>query len=319
MEREKELGLLRQRWEQAAQGRGQVVFLHGEAGIGKSRLVEALHEHVIQDAAMGLKLHCTAMTQQSAFYPVIASLEQHLQWDSDTPADAKLNCLETELAACSLPLTEAVPFVAPLFSVPLDGRYMPIPLPPDMQRQKALATLTKWLLQGVVYTPGLMVWEDVHWADHATLALLSLLLEQTPAIPILVLLMFRPPFQPPWPLCSYVTQLALDRLDPDGVVQMIDYETAGMPLPRGGVQAIVNKSDGVPLFVEELTKLILEAKADHHDNGDGARSKPVADLTIPNTLQDLLMARLDRLGSDLSLLQWGSMLGRASPMTCCKR
>ena len=308
--REEELGLLRQRWEQARQGRGQGVLLYGEAGIGKSRLVEALRDQVVPSADAWIELRCTSTTQHSAFFPVMTYLRQRLQWDAETSADTKLNTLEAELAAYGLPLNESVPLLAALLSVPLGGRYVPVPLPPDRQRRATFEALTTWLLRGTDRDPTLFVWEDIHWADASTLELITLILEQVPATPMLVLLTFRPPFQPPWPLRSYLTQLALDRLSRDQAAQMIAYEALRTPLPDDVIREVLNKSDGVPLFVEELMKFILETKTVYQENGQYVFSKPLKEWAIPTTLQDLLIARLDCLGSARDILQLGSILGR---------
>lgn len=302
--REEEFGLLRRRWEQTCQGHGQGILLYGEAGIGKSRLVEALREHVERQAHVWTVLRCTSTTQQSAFYPVVTHLRLHC---------ADLHGLETILRTCGLPLDEVVPLVAPLLSIPLAGSYPPVALPPQVQRRKTLEAMIAWLLGEMVSHPGLVVWEDVHWADPSTLELLSLFLDQIPSIPVLALITFRPSFQPPWPLRSYLTHLAIDRLSRDQVVRLIAHEAMGMPLPDEVMQEVLDKTDGVPLFVEEMMKLILESKMVHQENGQFVLSEPLTALEIPATLQDLLMARLDRLGTARGVLQLGAMLGREFP------
>ncbi len=308
--RDAEFGALQHRWEQACQGKGQVVLLYGEAGIGKSRLAEAFREQAEHQAHTWVVLRCASTAQQSALYPLLTLLRERLRWEPEAPADTKLDTLEALLKAHGLPLDEAVPLVAALLGIPLGERYTPIPLPPDHQRRKTLDTLMTWLLREAMPPPTLMIWEDIHWADPSTLEFLSLLLNQVATLPMLVLLTFRPVFQPPWPLRSYLTHLALDRLSREHVVQMIAHETGDVFLPTEVIQAVLAKSDGVPLFVEEFIKLILASDVVHRRYGRYILAKPLTDLAIPATLQDLLMARLDRLGPARFILQLGAMLGR---------
>ncbi len=309
--REEELSLLQQRWKQVEQGHGQGALLYGEAGIGKSRLAEAFREQVERQGCDWAVLRCTSTTQQSAFYPVLVHLRQRLQWSSSVSTDTQLDTLETMLQVCGLHVDETVPLIAPLLMVPLGERYRLTPLPPDVQHRKTLETLLTWLLQEAVSYPGLMIWEDIHWADSSTLELLSRLLGQIPTVPVLVLLTFRPDFQPSWPLRSYLAHLALHRLNRDQVIEMITREAAGLLLPDEVTEEVFNKSDGVPLFVEELIKLILESQVMDQESGQYVLSQPViAKLAIPATLQNLLMARLDQLGTARRALQFGSLLGR---------
>lgn len=235
------------------------MLLRGEAGIGKSRLVEVLRERVISEGATRLVLQCSPYYQNSALYPLIDHLQRFLQWQRDEAPEAKFDKLERMLQTYRLPLEEVVPLFAALLSVPLPERYPPLNLTPQRQRQKMHEALVAWLLEEAERHPVLAVWEDLHWADPSTLDVLSLLLDQVPTACMLTLLTCRPEFRPPWATHAPVTQITLNRLGRSQVEAMLPSLTGDKPLPTEVVEQVIAKTDGVPLFVEELVKMILES------------------------------------------------------------
>jgi predicted ATPase len=308
--REQEVGLLLERWAQSTEGRGQVVLLSGEAGIGKSRLVEVLRERVGRERATWLAFRCSPYHTNSALYPVITHLHRVLQLrPQDTPAE-RLDRLEQALRDARLPLAEAVPLLAALLSVPLAERYAPLDWSPQKQRQKTYEALVAWLLAEAERQPVLAVWEDLHWADPTTLEWLGLVLDQTPTALLCVLLTYRPEFPLPWAPRSYITQLTLSRLPRPQVEELLQRITGGKRLPAEVVRQIVAKTDGVPLFVEELTKAVLEAGWLQEREDRYELTGPLPPLAIPTTLQDALRARLDRLTDGKAVAQLGAVLGR---------
>ena len=308
--REHEVGLLRERWAQSRDGLGQVVLLSGEAGIGKSRLVRVLTERVADEGAPWLTLRCSPYHTNSAFYPVIEHLQRLLQWHRhETPA-ARLATLEQALQTAGLPLAEVVPLLAALLSLPVPEQYPPLALSPQRQKQKTQEALVAWLLAETAQQPVLAVWEDLHWADPSTLELLDLMLDHVPTARLLLVLTARPEFRPPWAPRSYVTQLTLTRLPRHQSEEMVLRVTGGKPMPAEVLAQIVAKTDGIPLFVEELVKTILEAGLVQEDAGRYVLTGPLPPLAIPATLQDALMARLDRLAVVKEVAQLGAVLGR---------
>jgi class 3 adenylate cyclase len=308
--REHEVGLLRERWAQSRDGLGQAVLLSGEAGIGKSRLVRVLTEHVADEGALWLTLRCSPYHTNSAFYPVIAHLQRLLQWHRhETPA-ARLATLEQALQTASLPLAETVPLLAALLALPVPEQYPPLVLSPQRQKQKTQEALVAWLLAETARQPVLAVWEDLHWADPSTLELLELLLDHVPTAPLLLVLTARPEFRPSWTPRSYVTQLTLMRLSRHQSEEMVVRVTGGKPVPAEVQAQIVAKTDGIPLFVEELAKTVLESSLVQEVTGRYVLTGPLPPLAIPATLQDALMARLDRLAVVKEVAQLGAVLGR---------
>ena len=304
------MGLLRERWAQSRDGLGQVVLLSGEAGIGKSRLVRVLTERVADEGAPWLTLRCSPYHTNSAFYPVIEHLQRLLQWHRhETPA-ARLDTLEQALRTTGLPLEDIVPLLAALLSLPVPEQYPPLALSPQRQKQKTQEALVAWLLAETVRQPVLAVWEDLHWADPSTLELLDLMLDHVPTARLLLVLTARPEFRPPWAPRSYVTQLTLTRLPRHQSEEMVLRVTGGKPVPAEVLAQIVAKTDGIPLFVEELVKTILEAGLVQEDAGRYVLTGPLPPLAIPATLQDALMARLDRLAVVKEVAQLGAVLGR---------
>jgi predicted ATPase len=308
--REQEIGLLLERWAQVKGGMGQVVMLSGEAGIGKSRLVQVLQEQASGEGTACITFRCSPYHTNSVLYPVLDHLERLLQFRRDDTPQDKVVKLERLLGAYRLPLAEALPLLAALLSLPHPQAYAPLNLSPQQQRLKTHEALVAWLLAEAERQPVLAVWEDLHWADPSTLDLLGLMIDHAPAARLLTLLTCRPEFPPPWTTRSYFMQLTLSRLGHSQVEVMIARQTGGNALPAEVVRQIVVKTDGVPLFVEELTKAVLESEVLRETDGHYELTSPLPTLAIPATLQDSLMARLDRLVTAKGLAQLGATLGR---------
>jgi class 3 adenylate cyclase/predicted ATPase len=305
-----EVALLRERWAQSTDRRGQVVLLSGEAGIGKSRLVHVLTERVVDMGVQRLTLRCSPYHTNSALYPVIEHLRRLLHWHREETPEARLATLEHALRTVPLPLAETVSLLAALLALPVPEQYPPLTLSPQRQKQKTLEALVAWLLAEAAQQPMLAVWEDLHWADPSTLELLGLLLDQVPTARLLLVLTARPEFHPPWPFRSHQTQFTLTRLVHQQVEEMVLRVTGGKPLPAEVVQQIVVKTDGIPLFVEELVKTVLESGLVREEVDHYVLTGPLPPLAIPATLQDALMARLDRLAAVKEVAQLGAVLGR---------
>jgi predicted ATPase/class 3 adenylate cyclase len=308
--REAEVALLLERWAQSQAGQGQVVLLSGEAGIGKSRLVEVLREQVAREGHALITFRCSPYHTHSALYPVIDHLQRRLQLLPDDTPEAKLDKLEQGLQGYHFPQGQMVPLLALLLSVPLLDRYPPVHQTPQRQRQQTLESIVAWLLEETERQSVLVVWEDVHWADPSTLELLDLVFDQAPTARLLTLMTARPEFRPPWTPRSYLTQLTLGRLPSPQVEMMMRQLTDGRSLPADVLAQVVAKTDGVPLFVEELVKMILESGLVRAEANHYVLTGPLPPLAIPVTLQDSLMARLDRLTTARAVAQLGAVLGR---------
>jgi DNA-binding winged helix-turn-helix (wHTH) protein/tetratricopeptide (TPR) repeat protein len=308
--REAELALLHARWVQARDGLGQVVVLSGEPGIGKSRLVQAFHEHLAAEPHVRVEWRCAPDAQQSPLQPVITHLHRLLRWHPETTPQAMLRTLEATLVASGLALPEVVPLVAALLSLPLPAHYPPLALTPQRQRHKTMEVLLAWMLAETTRQPVLFIVEDLHWSDPSTLEFLTLLLDQGPTARLLTLLTCRPEFVVPWSFRAHCTPLTLPRLPQAQVADMIGGVAGGKALPPEVVAQIAAKTDGVPLFVEELTKMVLESDLLHEGQHRYALQGPLPPLAIPATLHDSLMARLDRLGPVKAVAQLGATIGR---------
>ncbi|MCI0902139.1 MAG: AAA family ATPase [Chloroflexi bacterium] len=308
--RDQELGLLLDRWEQAQEGLGQVVLLGGEAGIGKSRLIEALTERLTEETHTLWHFRCSAYHQNSALHPIIELLYRWLGFHRNDSSVEKLAKLESALAAKRVGLNDGVPLLASLLSLPVNGLYPPIQTSPEGQKELTREILVQLLMETDDQQPVLLVVEDLHWADPTTLELISLLIDQAPTAQVLAMFTFRPEFTPPWGSRSHLTQITLNRLPRRLATDMMAALTGGKEFPEEIVTQIATKSDGVPLFMEELTRMVVESGLIREVNGRYELSGPLPALAIPSTLQDSLTARLDRLSAVRETVQLAAVLGR---------
>jgi len=308
--REEEVGLLLARWKQAVEGQGQVVVLSGEPGIGKSRLVQVMKDRVAETPHYRLECRCSPYYTNSPLYPVIDLLPRALEWSRHDSADTKLAKLEKGLGAYPVSLADVVPLLASLLSLPPSDRYPLPPMSPERQKGKTLEAILAVLLAMAAARPTLFIIEDLHWIDPTTLEFLTLLIDQAPTARVLTLLTARPTFDPPWTPRAHLTSLTLNRFPQRQTELMVNRVAAGKALPAAVAEQIVAKTDGVPLFVEELTKMVLESGLLREQDDRYELTGPLPPLAIPSTLQDSLMARLDRLATVKEVTQVGATLGR---------
>lgn len=309
--RQEELGLLLRAWQQSKEGSGQVVSVNGEAGIGKSRLVEAILTEANADGAVTVTLRCSPHHTNSALYPIISQLRRVLDWAVEDSDDEKFAKLERVIASYQFPTRDTVPLIAALMSLPVpEGKYPPLNLPALQQRVNTLDTVLAWLLEESELRPTIAVWEDLHWADPSTLELLEMMIEQCPTAPILNVTTARPEFAPNWPGRSHVLPITLSRLERSEVESLIRQATNDKALPKQVVEHIVERGDGVPLYVGELATAILKSDALLETDQGYELAHPLETLSIPATLQDSLLARLDKTPSVREVAQLGAVLGR---------
>jgi class 3 adenylate cyclase/predicted ATPase len=302
-----ESALLRERLRAAWAGAGQIVLLSGEAGIGKSRLAAQLAAEVANEPHTRLRYQCSPYHRDSVLHPFVVALGRAARFAPEDPAETQLDKLEAILAPSRI--AETAPLFASLLSIPIGGRYPPLALSATQQRRLTLAALLDQLEALAQQKPVLMLFEDVHWADATSLEVLDLTVERVRALPVLAMITFRPEHEAPWTGLSHVTSIALDRLAPVEVETLAEH-VAGRPLPREVKAQIVAKTDGVPLFVEELTKAVLEAGLLIEEPQGWRLDGPLPPFAIPATLQDSLAARLDRLAPVKEIAQIGAAIGR---------
>jgi class 3 adenylate cyclase/predicted ATPase len=308
--RDEEINLLMRRWEQAKRGEGCVVLISGEPGIGKSRIAQTIAERLSGEPHTRLRYFCSPHHQDSAFYPSIAQLERAAGFGRQDTGEQRLAKLEAVLARGTNDPNQVVPLLAELLSVPTGERYPPFNLTPQKRKEKTLHAQLAQVEGLAAQQPVLMVWEDVHWSDPTTRESLDLLIDRAPALRVLMILTFRPEFAPPWIGRPHVTMLTLSRLPPRQRAEMIDHLTGGKALPKEIADQIMDRTDGVPLFVEELTKSVVESGVLDEAGDHYQIMGPLTPLAIPSSLHASLLARLDRLSPVREVAQIAAALGR---------
>jgi len=305
--REEELELLLRRWSRAKAGEGQVVLVSGEAGIGKSRLTAALLDRLAGEAHTRLRYFCSPQHTDSALYPIIGQMERAAGFTHDDTPQRKLDKLDILLAQSSTSAQDAALF-AEMLSLPNDGRHPFVELTPEQRRQRTLQALIEQAEALARSNPVLMIFEDAHWTDPTSLELFGRAMDRIAGLRVLLIVTFRSEFEPPWIGRPHVTALTINRLAPRDINAMIDRVVGNKRLSANIRQDIIERTDGIPLFVEEMTKAVLEAGSEGAEHA--AAMVPSPALAVPASLQASLMARLDRLGPAKEVAQIGSVIGR---------
>jgi class 3 adenylate cyclase/tetratricopeptide (TPR) repeat protein len=308
--REEEIELLLRRWKQAQGGEGSVVLVAGEPGIGKSRIAQTVLDRLGGEKYTRLRLFCSPHHQDTALYPSITQLERAADFRHEDSGEERLEKLEALLARARRDLGDAVPLLAELLSVPTGDRYPSLALTPPQRKERTLKALVAQVEGLAASRPVLLVAEDAHWADPTSLELFDLLVERVASLPLLAIVTYRPEFAPPWVGRPQTTLLTLSRLSPRQRVQMIAGVIDGKTLPKAVADEIVERTDGVPLFIEELTKAVVESGAMAEEGDRYTVRGALPALAIPMTLHASLLARLDRLAPAREVAQLGAALGR---------
>jgi class 3 adenylate cyclase/tetratricopeptide (TPR) repeat protein len=308
--RDEELRLLQVHWQQAKDCHGQVISVQGEPGIGKSHLIQAFKEEVRGEPSTWIEFRCSSNYQNTAFYPVISHLQRIMQTHRLESAQSKLAKLESLLIEYRFPRRDTLGLFAALLSLPFPASATQPVLPPQKQKQRTIDALVAWLLEEAERQPVCCVWEDLQWADPSALAMIEACLIKVPTARLLVVLSSRSDFTPPCVPRTSMTTIVLNRLTPIQVNQMVETLTVGRTLPHEVVQQIIAKTDGVPLFIEEVTKMMMESEFCRRVEGRYELTGPLPAFAIPSTLHDSLMARLDRLSPVREIAQLGAALGR---------
>jgi class 3 adenylate cyclase/predicted ATPase len=307
--REEEIELLLRRWRHAAQGEGRVVLLTGEPGIGKSHIALALGERLQSEPHIALRYFCSAHHTNSALFPFIGQLERAARFERKDSPTEKLSKLDA-LVARSTADPEHVAVLANLFALPAGDRYQLQELSPQKRKEKTLAALLAQLDGLAARQPVFVIFEDVHWIDPTSLELLAAAVEHVPQLRILLLITARSEFTPPWPSYPHTTTISLARLGRRAGAALVERVTNGKRLPKEVMDEILARTDGVPLFIEELTKTVLESGLFQERDGQYVLERPLPSLAIPTTLHASLMARLDRLAPVREVAQIGAVAGR---------
>ena len=308
--RDEELELLLRRWRQAVGGEGRVVLLSGEPGIGKSRLIVALEEQLQTEQHTPLRYFCSPLHTDSTLYPFVSQLERAAEFERNDTMEAKHDKLSSLLGA-SPNHDNDVQLLADLLSVPTGDRYPPLNLSARQKKQKTIEALVRQLEVLVRRRPVLMIFEDAHWIDPSSRELLDTTIERVARLPVLLVITFRPEFHPPWTGQAHVTTLNLNRLGRREGAALAGSVAGNNVLPEEIIEEIIERTDGIPLFVEELTKAVVEARVRDGDEASTLNHVPPSALAIPATLHASLMARLDRLGAvTREVAQIGAAIGR---------
>lgn len=308
--RDEEIEVLRRRWRQAQAGEGQIVLLVGEPGIGKSHLVHSFREQMAGTPQILLRYYCSPYHQNSVLFPIISQLERAARFARNDPQSVKFDKLAAMLGQFSENVSEVAPLVAVLLSPSTEQRHGPPNVAPQRQKDRALEALEAQLTALAARQPLVVIFEDLHWSDPTTLEFLERLVDRVQTLPALFLITYRPEISLPWSDSPHVTTLTLNRLGRSKCRALVAELTGGKPLPAAVLEQVVSHSDGVPLFAEELTKMVLEAGFLRDRGNHYALDGPLPPLAVPTTLKDSLMARLDRLGPVKEVAQVGAVIGR---------
>jgi class 3 adenylate cyclase len=307
--REEELEILLRRWSKAKTGEGQVALLSGEPGIGKSRLTAAVLERLMTEPHTRLRYFCSPQHTDSAFYPIIGQMERAAGFAHNDAPQARLDKLDAVLALASTSVQDAA-LLAEMLSLPNDGRYPALELTAQQRRERTMMeALTAQVGALSRQSPVLMILEDAHWADPTSLEASGRAVDRIRTLDVLLIVTYRPEFAPPWIGRPYVMALTVNRLGEREIAAMIDRVTGNKPLPASIRRDIIERTDGIPLFVEEMTKAVLEAESEG-DARKTAAAVPSSGLAVPASLHASLMARLDRLGHAKEVAQIGAVIGR---------
>jgi DNA-binding response OmpR family regulator/class 3 adenylate cyclase len=308
--RQHELQQMATLWERAKCGKGQVLLLCGEAGIGKSRICEAWLDRITDEPHVTIRVQCSPYHTNSPFYPLISQLEHAARFERGDTPEVKIKKLETVLSQAGAATLSDIPFFAGLLSIPTDGLYSSSSLTPQRQRELRITALLRQILGLALTRPVVVKIADAHWMDSSTLEVLSRCIGSIKTARVFVLCSFRPEFFPHWLDESHVTMLRLDRLPREQTRVLISDVAGGKELPRELYEQIMSKADGVPLFAEELTKTVLESGLLQDAGDQYVAVDPLPSLVIPATLLGSLTARLDRLGPSKEIAQIGAAIGR---------
>jgi class 3 adenylate cyclase/tetratricopeptide (TPR) repeat protein len=308
--RQHEVALLLDRWREASKGEGQVALISGEAGIGKSRVLLALSERIGDEPHVRVRYQCSPHHVNDAFYPITRQIWHAAGFLSSEPPTARLDKLEAIIAQSGLESKESAPLLASLLSIPFEGRYPPLEMASVELKERTIAVLIALFAGLTKVAPVFALLEDAHWIDPTSLDVFSLLIDRLTGLRAALVITFRPEFAAPWTGRAHVVSLSLSRLGRPHALAMIDRVAGGKALPAEVLDQIVAKTDGVPLFVEELTKTVVESGLLRAENGAYVLASALTPLTIPSTLQDSLMARLDRLGPVKEIAQISAAIGR---------
>jgi class 3 adenylate cyclase/predicted ATPase len=310
MGRGEELDLFERRWDQSQNGEGQVVLLSGEPGIGKSRVAHACYEHVARQPHIRLLYQCSPHHVNSALYPFIRQIEHFAGVAHEESDEQKLNKLEAVLMGTRQQIEQAAALIAPLLSIPTGKRYAPLNLSPQVQKERTMAELLDQMERFAERLPVLLVFEDAHWIDPTSQEALDLVIDRAQRHRVTVIVTYRPEYSAPWTGQPHVSLMALKRLTREHRTVMARDVSGGKDLPEEVLEQIVEKTDGVPLFIEELTKTVLASGLLKNENGRYVLEGALPALAIPTTLQDSLMARLDKLARVKEIAQMAAVIGR---------
>ncbi len=311
--RDAEIAMLMERWQQAKNGEGHVVLLSGEPGIGKSRITQVLRERIAEEPCVTLRYQCSPYHTNLALYPIIKNLEHAAGFVRDDADETKLEKMEALLAQAGSEVYAVAPFFAILLSIDAGDRYPPVEVIPRKQKQLTLQAVVDQVVALADKQPVVMIFEDAHWIDPTSQEALDLIVPRIADLSVLLVITHRPEYQPSWFALGHLTPLALTRLGRNQAAAMVEKVTGGKSMPDEVLDQIVAKTDGVPLFVEELTKTVLEIGLLEELDDSYALTGPVPELAIPSTLRDSLMARLDHLAAAKKVAQIGACIGREFP------